>query len=91
MDELMAYNNELGTEAEDNVEVLESKMTSAMGLMTRILGEAFQSMKNKQPKAPVITVIGPDESRDIVSKSDKDLDSCEGGFSDDEDTTKTPH
>ena len=47
MDELMAYNNELGTEAEDNVEVLESKMTSAMGLMTRILGEAFQAMKNK--------------------------------------------
>ena len=60
--------------------------------MTRILGEAFQTMKNKQPKAPVITVIGPDESAvDIVSKSDKDLDSCEGGFSDDEDTTKTPH
>ena len=55
------------------------------------MGEAFQTMKNKQTKAPKITVISPDESEDIVLKSDKELDSCEGGFSDEEDTTMTPH
>ena len=67
-------------------------MTSAIGLMERILGEAFQTMKNKQPKAPLITVSGLDESRNILSSHSKvDLDSCEGGFSDEEDTEKTPH
>ena len=91
VNDIAAENIELSNEAGDNVEVLENKMTSAIGLMERILGEAFTTMRNKQPKAPVITVIGPDESADIVSKSDKDLDSCEGGFSDEEDTTKTPH
>ena len=41
VDDIAAENIKLGTKAEDNVEVLENKMTSAIGLMERILGEAF--------------------------------------------------
>ena len=47
VNDIAAENIELSNEAGDNVEVLENKMTSAIGLMERILGEAFTTMRNK--------------------------------------------